>query len=93
MSSGSPSWPRGVEELRERVENPDLEILADNDLFVDAIVTATRTVEHTHQKAKNEETITPTYSMVASPAITALTGSPGTQNAQIWTALILTESK
>ena len=42
----------GVEELRERVEGLDLETLADNDLFVDAVVTATRTVEHTHQEEK-----------------------------------------
>ena len=41
-----------VEELGERVDDFDLETLADNDLFVDAVVTATRTVEHTHQKEK-----------------------------------------
>jgi hypothetical protein len=40
----------GVEKLRERVG--DLEALTDNDLFVDAVVTATRTVEHTHQAEK-----------------------------------------
>jgi len=34
------------------VDDFDLETLADNDLFVDAVVTATRTVEHTHQKEK-----------------------------------------
>jgi hypothetical protein len=44
----------GVEELRERVDDFDLEALADNDLFVDAVVTATRTVEHTHQAEKIE---------------------------------------
>jgi hypothetical protein len=42
----------GLEELRQRVEDLDLETLADNDLFVDAVVTATRTVEHTHQEDK-----------------------------------------
>lgn len=42
----------GVEELRERVEGLDLGSLADNDLFVDAVVTATRTVEHTHRGEK-----------------------------------------
>src|SRR5258708_9190343 len=42
----------GVEELRERVEDLDLETLTDNPLFVDAVVTATRTIEHTHQEEK-----------------------------------------
>jgi hypothetical protein len=44
----------GVEELRRRVNDLDLEDLASNDLFVDAVVTATRTVEHTHQAEKIE---------------------------------------
>jgi hypothetical protein len=44
----------GVEELRQRVDGLDLETLAGNDLFVDAVVTATRTVEHTHQAEKIE---------------------------------------
>jgi hypothetical protein len=83
----------GVGELRERAENLDLKSLADSDPFVNAVMTATRTAEHTHQEEKNEVTITPAHSMVASPAITALTGSLGTQNTQIWTALILTEPK
>jgi hypothetical protein len=43
---------QGVEELRGRVEDLDLGKLADNPLFVDAVVTATRTVEHTHQEEK-----------------------------------------
>lgn len=42
----------GVEELRGRVEDLDLGKLADNPLFVDAVVTATRTIEHTHQDEK-----------------------------------------
>lgn len=42
----------GVEELRLRVDGLNLEDLADNDLFVDAVVNATRTVEHTHQAEK-----------------------------------------
>jgi hypothetical protein len=42
----------GVEELRERIADFDLETLAENDLFVDAVVTATRTIEHTHQEEK-----------------------------------------
>jgi hypothetical protein len=42
----------GVEELRGRVGDLDFETLAENDLFVDAVVTATRTVEHTHQEEK-----------------------------------------
>lgn len=41
-----------VEELNARVDDFDLETLADNDLFVDAVVTATRTIEHTHQEEK-----------------------------------------
>jgi hypothetical protein len=44
----------GLEELRERVDGLNLEGLAANDLFVDAVVTATRTVEHTHQAEKIE---------------------------------------
>jgi hypothetical protein len=42
----------GVEELRQRVDGLSLEDLAGNDLFADAVVTATRTVEHTHQEEK-----------------------------------------
>jgi hypothetical protein len=34
------------------VDGLDLGPLVDNDLFVDAVVTATRTVEHTHQEEK-----------------------------------------
>ena len=79
--------------MRERAENLDLKTLADNDPFINAVMTATRTVEHTHQEEKNEVTITPAHSMVASPAIIALTGSLSTQNTQIWTALISTEPK
>jgi hypothetical protein len=41
-----------VEELRQRVDDFDLGPLADDDRFVDAVVTATRTVEHTHQHEK-----------------------------------------
>jgi hypothetical protein len=42
----------GVDELKERFGDLDLESLADNPLFVDAVVTATRTVEHTSQEEK-----------------------------------------
>lgn len=42
----------GVEELRGRVEDLDPGKLADNPLFVDAVVSATRTIEHTHQEEK-----------------------------------------
>jgi hypothetical protein len=42
----------GLEKLRERVDDFDLEKLAGNDLFVDAVVTTTRTIEHTHQAEK-----------------------------------------
>jgi hypothetical protein len=41
-----------IEALRKRADDLDLEALADNPLFVDAVVTATRTVEHTHQEEK-----------------------------------------
>jgi hypothetical protein len=41
-----------VEQLRQRLGDLDLETLADNDLFVDAVVTATRAIEHTHQEEK-----------------------------------------
>src|SRR5436305_1875165 len=41
-----------VEELRQRIDDLNLEDLADNDLFVDAVVSATRTIEHTHQAEK-----------------------------------------
>jgi hypothetical protein len=41
-----------VEELGERVDLFDFETLAENDLFVDAVMTATRTIEHTHQEEK-----------------------------------------
>jgi hypothetical protein len=44
----------GVEELRQRMDGLGLESLADNDLFTDAVVTATRTVEHTLQAEKIE---------------------------------------
>jgi hypothetical protein len=44
----------GVEELRQRVDGLNLEDLADNDLFIDAVVNASRTVEHTHQAEKIE---------------------------------------
>jgi hypothetical protein len=41
-----------IEDLRNRVNDFDIDSLADNDLFVDAVVSATRTVEHTHQEDK-----------------------------------------
>ena len=44
----------GLEELRQRVDDFDLETLTGNDLFTDAVVMATRTVEHTHQAQKIE---------------------------------------
>lgn len=44
----------GVEELRRQVDGLSLEELADNGLFVDAVVSATRTIEHTHQSEKIE---------------------------------------
>lgn len=45
----------GLEELRKRVDGGlDLEALIDDDRFTDAVVSATRTVEHTHQAEKIE---------------------------------------
>jgi hypothetical protein len=41
-----------VEDLSERVDDFDLENLAGDDRFVDAVVTATRTIEHTHEDEK-----------------------------------------
>jgi hypothetical protein len=43
-----------VEQLRGQVDGLSVESLTDNDLFTDAVVTATRTVEHTHQAEKIE---------------------------------------
>jgi hypothetical protein len=42
----------GVEELRERVDGLDLDALIADDRFTDAVVSATRTVEHTHKADK-----------------------------------------
>jgi hypothetical protein len=58
----------GVEELRQRVDGFDLETLTGNDLFVDAVVTATRTVEHTHQDEKVEALRNAVLNSVASGA-------------------------
>jgi len=44
----------GLEKLRQRLGDLDLETLTRNDLFTDAVVTATRTAEHTHQAEKIE---------------------------------------
>lgn len=44
----------GVEELSRRVDGLDLDALADDDRFTDAVVSATRTVEHAHQAEKIE---------------------------------------
>lgn len=43
-----------VEELRQRTGAPDLEALTGDDRFTDAVVSATRTVEHTQQAEKIE---------------------------------------
>jgi hypothetical protein len=45
---------QGLEGQRRRVDDYDLESLTRNDLFTDAVVMATRTVEHTHQAEKIE---------------------------------------
>lgn len=41
-----------VDKLRDRVDGLDLGALLDSDVFVDAVVSATRTIEHTHQQDK-----------------------------------------
>jgi hypothetical protein len=43
-----------VEELRQQVKGLSLEALVTDDRFVDAVVAATRAIEHTHQAAKVE---------------------------------------
>jgi hypothetical protein len=43
---------KAVQELGERVDGMEIEALTENPLFVDAVVTATRTVEHTHRQDK-----------------------------------------
>jgi hypothetical protein len=43
---------KAVQELGERADSIDIETLAENPMFVDAVVTATRTMEHTHQQDK-----------------------------------------
>jgi hypothetical protein len=59
--TGSPvlaagSWitelAEGLEELHRRADDFAPGTLADDDRFVDAMVTAIRTVEHTHQREK-----------------------------------------
>jgi hypothetical protein len=42
----------GVEELRERLDDVDIETLTSDGRFVDAVISATRTAEHTHQAEK-----------------------------------------
>jgi len=42
-----------VEELSKRVDGIDIDTLAENPLFVDAVVNATRTIEHTHQQEED----------------------------------------
>jgi hypothetical protein len=44
----------GVEELRQQVDGLDLDALAGDDRFTDAVASATRTIEHTHQTEKIE---------------------------------------
>jgi hypothetical protein len=58
----------GVETLRQRVDGLDIETMTGNDLFVDAVVSATRTVEHTHQAEKIEALRNAVLNSVASGA-------------------------
>ena len=57
-----------IDELRERVDDFGFETLADNVLFVDAVVTATRTVKHTHQEEKISALRNPVLNSVAPEA-------------------------
>jgi hypothetical protein len=41
-----------LDKLRERVDGMDLGALLDSDVFVDAVVSATRTIEHAHDQTK-----------------------------------------
>lgn len=41
-----------VDKLRDRVDGLDLGSLLNSDVFIDAVVSATRTIEHTHQQDK-----------------------------------------
>lgn len=43
-----------IDAVGQRVDGLDPESLAGNEVFVDAVVTATRTIEHTHQREKIE---------------------------------------
>jgi hypothetical protein len=42
----------GLEEVRGRIGDFDFQNLPANDIFVDAVITASRTIEHTHQEEK-----------------------------------------
>ena len=55
-----------VERLSERGLDP--EALADNDLFVDAVVSTTRMIEHTHQAEKIEVLRNAVFNSVAADA-------------------------
>jgi hypothetical protein len=48
-----------VEELRQRVDGFDLGALVEDGRFVDAVVTATRTVEHTISRKRSARSATP----------------------------------
>jgi hypothetical protein len=42
----------GLEDVRQRMGKLDFKQLAENPTFVDAVITTTRTIEHTHQREK-----------------------------------------
>jgi hypothetical protein len=56
MNQRREEWLAGlaqvVEDLRDRLGDADFETLAENPLFVDAVVTTTRAIDHTHQEEK-----------------------------------------
>ena len=68
-----------VQELGEQFDSIDPAKLPGNPLFVDAVASATRTVEHTHQKDK----LTTLRNAVLN---SALPGAPdaGEMNKQVW---------
>jgi ribosomal protein L17 len=56
LNQRRPEWlselAEAVEDLRERIGDASFEALAENSLFVDAVVTTTRAIDHTHQEEK-----------------------------------------
>ncbi len=70
-----------VEELRDRFDGFDPESLADNDAFVDAVMTATRIVDRTSQREKTN--------LLRNAALnSAMPGAPDLDIQQLYLALV-----